>query len=248
MSGGQKRLNESANSCRKSPTAGKPNTKNHSLRKRSETDDPRAAPVLVTPSATLTTTSLWSRQIMAERNGNTAPKAQADGLRHSLTTPPSELLPVKPEVFQALYETNTQFQKLIHQIETLQTIPFFPHRKLTAWQNFLSRMQAEANFSFTAMIHQREERNATYFDRLCARWEQETEDPDDVLLKAEYRKQQLAEEKAGKEEGFEEEGSEDEEIEVQDEEEVEDENSEEKDNNSEDEEEAETEDEIEEVE
>lgn len=145
---------------------------------------------------------------MAETNGNTLPTAQPAGLRHPLTTPPSELLPVKPEVFQALYETNTQFQNLIHNLETLQTIPFFPHHKLTAWQAFLSRMQAETNFSLTQAIHHREERNATHFDRLCARWEHQTEDPDDVLLEAEYRKQELAEEQERKEEEAEEEEAE----------------------------------------
>jgi hypothetical protein len=64
--------------------------------------------------------------------------------------------------------------------------------RLTAWQNSLGRIQAETNFALAEAIRERAETNAIYFDRLCARRERELADPDDVLLEAEYRKQELA--------------------------------------------------------
>lgn len=37
----------------------------------------------------------------------------------------------------------------------------------------------------------RELNNASYYDRLCMQWERELEDPNDVLIEAERRRQQL---------------------------------------------------------
>lgn len=65
---------------------------------------------------------------------------------------------------------------------SVQAVPYFPHHKLTAWQNTLGLIQAEANFDFSQTIRQRDEANARYFDRLCARRERELADPHDVLF------------------------------------------------------------------
>jgi hypothetical protein len=128
---------------------------------------------------------------MAEIDTNIAPAAQPSGLRHLLTTP-SELQPMQAAVFEAIHRFNSRFERLLHDFQNLQAVPYFPHHKLTAWQNILGLIQAESNFALSAAIHQRAETNALYFDRLCARRERELADPDDVLLEAEYRKQELA--------------------------------------------------------
>ena len=129
---------------------------------------------------------------MAELDGNTAPAAQPSGVRRPLISLPSELLPIEPAVFEAIHRLNSRFERILHDFRSLQTVPYFPHHKLTAWQNVLGRVQAETNFALSAAIHQRAETNALYFDRLCARRERELADPDDVLFEAEYRKQELA--------------------------------------------------------
>jgi hypothetical protein len=131
---------------------------------------------------------------MAELDGNTAPAAQPSGLRQPPTSSPSELLPVESAVFETIHRVNSRFERLLHDFRSLQAVPYFPHHKLTAWQNVLGLIQAETNFALSATVHQRAEANALYFDRLCARRERELADPDDVLLEAEYRKQELAEE------------------------------------------------------
>jgi hypothetical protein len=129
---------------------------------------------------------------MAEIDGNTVPAAQPSGVRRPLIHTPSELLPLEPAVFEAIHRLNSRFERILHDFRGLQTFPYFPHHKLTAWQNLLGLIQAETNFALSAAIHQRAETNALYFDRLCARRERELADPDDVLLEAEYRKQELA--------------------------------------------------------
>ena len=129
---------------------------------------------------------------MAEIDGNTVPAVQPSGVHRTPRTTPSELLPLEPAVFEAIHRLNSRFERILHDFRGLQTFPYFPHHKLTAWQNILGLIQAETNFSLSAAIHQRAETNALYFDRLCAHRERELADPDDVLFEAEYRKQELA--------------------------------------------------------
>jgi hypothetical protein len=129
---------------------------------------------------------------MAENDGTTVPAVQPSGVHHPPRTSPSELLPLEPAVFEAIYRLNSRFERILHDFRGLQIFPYFPHHKLAAWQNLLGLIQAETNFALSAAIHQRAETNALYFDRLCAHRERELVDPDDVLLEAEYRKQELA--------------------------------------------------------
>ncbi|HEV3037293.1 MAG TPA: hypothetical protein VHA33_05850 [Candidatus Angelobacter sp.] len=129
---------------------------------------------------------------MAEIDGNTVPTVQPSDMHRSLKTTPSELLPLEPAVFEVIHRLNSRFDRILHDFRGLQTFPFFPHHKLTAWQNLLGLIQAETNFALSGAIHERAGTNALYFDRLCAHRERELADPDDVLLEAEYRKQELA--------------------------------------------------------
>jgi len=129
---------------------------------------------------------------MAEIDGNTTPATQPSSVRSPLIHAPSEVLPIESAVFEAIHRFNSRFERLLHDFRGLQTVPYFPHHKLTSWQNILGLIQAETNFALSAAIRERAEANALYFDRLCARRERELADPDDVLLEAEYRKQELA--------------------------------------------------------
>ncbi len=129
---------------------------------------------------------------MAEIDGNTVPAVQHSIAHRPPRTTPSELLPLEPAVFDAIHRVNSRFERILHDFRGLQTFHYFPHHKLMAWQNLLGLIQAETNFALSAAIRERAETNALYFDRLCARRKRELADPDDVLLEAEYRKQELA--------------------------------------------------------
>jgi hypothetical protein len=109
-------------------------------------------------------------------------------------TDPSELLPVNQSVFQTITDTNGSFDKLVAHLEALQQVSFFPTKKLMAYVNIIGGIRADLNMTLMEKIAHREEGNALYFDRLCIRRERELKDPDDVLLDAEMRKKEIADE------------------------------------------------------
>jgi hypothetical protein len=111
-----------------------------------------------------------------------------------VTSTPPELLPVTQSVFHAVTEANGGFEKLIADLESLQQVSFFPSGKLADYLNVICRLRAEINLMLIGILQDREMSNAGYFDRLCIEREQELKDPDDVLLDAEQRKKEIAEE------------------------------------------------------
>ena len=117
-----------------------------------------------------------------------------------MTSTPSELLLVNQSVFQAVTEANGSFEKLTSDLEALQQVSFFPSGKLADYSNVICRLRAEINLTLIEVLQDREMSNAGYFDRLCIQREQELKDPDDVLLDAELRKKEIAEEQTKKEE------------------------------------------------
>ena len=127
-----------------------------------------------------------------------SPKLSAVSLKRlggaKVTSDPSELLPVTQNVFQAVTEANGSFEKLVVDLEALQQVSFFPTDKLVGYMNEIGRIRAELNMSLMEKIAHREDSNALYFDRLCIKREKELKDPDDVLLDAEMRKKEKAEE------------------------------------------------------
>lgn len=101
-------------------------------------------------------------------------------------------LPTTSSSYRAVANLNRGFEQDRHNLAALQEFNFFPAESLIAWGNILSRLQAEASLRLLDAIHDRLMNNALYYDRLCWKRERQLEDPDDVLLKAERRKQELA--------------------------------------------------------
>ncbi len=102
--------------------------------------------------------------------------------------------PVTSSAYQAIAELNRGFEHLTQNLQALQEFSFFPADDLTAWTNMICLTQAEANQTLMEALDHREMNNALYYDRLCLQRERELRDPDDVLIEAERRKQELAEE------------------------------------------------------
>jgi len=101
---------------------------------------------------------------------------------------------VTSRVYQAIAEVNGGFEKLTQDMQGLLKFSFFPTKNLIAWLNQIRYMQAHANYRLIACLDSREMNNAAYYDRLCRQWERQLRDPNDVLIEAEYRKQEIAEE------------------------------------------------------
>jgi hypothetical protein len=103
-------------------------------------------------------------------------------------------LPTTSSAYRAIANLNRGFEQDRRTLADLQEFNFFPEELLIAWGNMLSRLQAEASLRLIDTIHDRLMNNALYYDRLCWTRERQLKDPNDVLIEAEYRKQELAEE------------------------------------------------------
>ena len=109
-------------------------------------------------------------------------------------------VPMPSSAYQAIAELNRGFEQQTHNLNALHRFNFFPEELLRAWGNMLHRLQAEASLRLLDTIHDRLTNNTLYYDRLCWTRERQLEDPDDVLIKAEQRKRELAAEQQQRQE------------------------------------------------
>lgn len=109
-------------------------------------------------------------------------------------------LPTTSSAYRAIANLNRGFEQDRRNLADLQAFNFFSEKDLIAWGNILSRLQAEASLRLLDILHERLMNNALYYDRLCWTREKQLEDPDDVLIKAEQRKRELAAEQQSREE------------------------------------------------
>src|SRR5215471_3884377 len=101
-------------------------------------------------------------------------------------------LPTTSSAYRAIANLNRGFEQDRRNLSDLQEFGFFPEEDLIVWGNTLGRLQAEASLRLLDTVHDRLMNNALYYDRLCWTREKQLEDPDDVLIKAEHRKRELA--------------------------------------------------------
>ena len=101
-------------------------------------------------------------------------------------------LPTTSSAYRAIANLNRGFEQDRRNLAALQEFNFFPEEDLIAWGNILGRLQAEASLLLLETLDERLMNNALYYDRLCRTREKQLEDPNDVLLKAEQRRRELA--------------------------------------------------------
>ena len=101
-------------------------------------------------------------------------------------------LPTPSIAYRAIANLNRGLEQDRRNLAALQEFNFFPEESLLVWGNMLGRLQADASLRLLESLHERLMNNALYYDRLCWVRERELEDPDDVLIKAEQRKRELA--------------------------------------------------------
>lgn len=108
-------------------------------------------------------------------------------------------LPTSSSAYRAIANLNRGFEQDRRNLTDLQEFNFFPEEDLLTWGNTLGRLQAEASLRLLETLRDRLMNNALYYDRLCWVRECELEDPDDVLIKAEHRRRELAAEQQRRE-------------------------------------------------
>jgi hypothetical protein len=98
----------------------------------------------------------------------------------------------KAGIYETLSSLNTAFAGIIQHLQTLQQTGLFKSKVAKLFPGFALELQAEFNQEFLESLHQLELDDWGRYGKVRQRWEKEIRDPDDVLLQAEERKQQLA--------------------------------------------------------
>jgi len=89
-------------------------------------------------------------------------------------------MPVKIHIYRAIAELNAGFEKVMQDIGNLKQINFFPSDPLTAMQDSIGVIRAQANREFMDVLRRREDANAAHFEARCR--EQGTAPPACALL------------------------------------------------------------------
>lgn len=90
------------------------------------------------------------------------------------------VMPVKTHIYRAIADLNAGFEKVMQDIGNLKQINFFPSDPLTAMQDSIGVIRAQANREFMDVLSRREGANATHFEARCR--EQGIAPPACVLL------------------------------------------------------------------
>ena len=80
---------------------------------------------------------------------------------------PDAMMPVRVHAYHTIAELNTGFDKVIHDLATLQRISYFGSENLAAIHDLVCGIRAQANRECLAILAEREKVNASHFDGLC---------------------------------------------------------------------------------
>ena len=97
----------------------------------------------------------------------------------------------KLQTYEALYVLNRCFEATLLGLERLQQLRLFGEEHLNEYKATLEYLRAKANDELTDALRENEMVEAAYFDQIPHGLEKQREDPDDVFLAENARKQQV---------------------------------------------------------
>ena len=98
----------------------------------------------------------------------------------------------KLEIYHTLYRLNRSFAAIVAHCQTLEATRFFPSKSLRNFQGFTQELQAEMNQELLEILHGTELDDWNRYGKVRQAREKELADPDDVFIKAEERRKELA--------------------------------------------------------
>jgi hypothetical protein len=98
----------------------------------------------------------------------------------------------KLEIYHTLYRLNGSFAAIVAHCQMLEAIRFFPSKSLRNFQGFTQELQAEINQELLEILHGTELEDWNRYGKIRQAREKELADPDDVFIKAEERRKELA--------------------------------------------------------
>ena len=104
-----------------------------------------------------------------------------------------QLPTTKLRFYEALYYLNRSFEATILVLERLQSLKFFRAEYLDALKTRLEHARAEANEEMLDTLQGYEQEDSARLDAVQHKWEQQNQDPNDILLAAGERRQEIKE-------------------------------------------------------
>ena len=98
----------------------------------------------------------------------------------------------KLDIYHTLYRLNRSFAAIVAHCQTLEGPKFFPSKSLRNFQGFTQELQAEINQELLEILHGTELDDWNRYGKVRQAREKELADPDDVFIKAEERRKELA--------------------------------------------------------
>jgi hypothetical protein len=102
-------------------------------------------------------------------------------------------LTTKLHLYEALYILNRGFEATLLGLKRLEDLGVFKGESLAAYTVNVELTRAEANSELALTLHEYEEGDSAYWGRLYRAREKEMQDPNDIFLHAEERRQEIEE-------------------------------------------------------
>jgi hypothetical protein len=101
--------------------------------------------------------------------------------------------PTKLQAYQALQTMNRCFEATLLSLERLEHLGLFRTKYLNAYRATLEYTRAQANDELMSTLRDFEQRETARLERMQDEWDSQNRDPDDVLLHARERRQEIKE-------------------------------------------------------
>jgi hypothetical protein len=95
-------------------------------------------------------------------------------------------------IYHTLYRLNLSFSNIVSRCRTLQEAGVFTAKSTRLFQGYSQELQAEINQELLGTMHDAELADWARFGKVRQKREKELRDPDDVLIQARERKEQIA--------------------------------------------------------
>lgn len=98
----------------------------------------------------------------------------------------------KLRIYHTIYRLNISFTNIVAHCGALRESGILGPKKTRLYQSYAQELQAEINEDVAAIVHEAELRDMHRFGKVRLAREKELRDPDDVFIKAEERRRELA--------------------------------------------------------
>jgi len=116
-----------------------------------------------------------------------------DDERSPANPPVHKPLPTKLRAYEAVYWLNRSFQATLMSLERLEQVGIFRLEWLNEFKVRVEYLRADTNEELLQTLQSQEEDDTARFDHMQRYWDELRKDPNDVLLQAEERREEIKE-------------------------------------------------------